>query len=202
MRHGQTSWNKSDRFQGQNQVALNDEGVQQAQRVAQTLKTMHPSFLYASPLLRARQTADIIGRSCALPVTHLGGLMELDLGELDGITGEEMRARYPDVYQMWGRDPSQVRMPGGESLQQLQDRVWAQVESIGASHAGDDVVAVSHNFAIVAALCRLLDMPLSRFHRLRVDLGSMSTVELVPRGWRVISLNAGVHLNANSPTED
>ena len=194
VRHGQTTWNKSGRFQGQNQVSLNVEGVQQAHSAARKLNSLNAKFLYSSPLPRAMETAGIIGSYCNLPTIQSGRLMELNLGELDGITSGEMKKEYPDTYKLWRSDPSKVKMPNGESLVELQNRMWSQVMALGLRHHEDEIIAVSHNFAISATLCRMLNIPLSNFHRIGIDLGSISTIEKMDDNWRIISLNKGFQL--------
>ena len=120
--------------------------------------------------------------------------MEMNLGKLDGITSLEMKKDYPNTYDMWRSDPSKVTMPSGESLTDLQNRVWRQLLELAQKHPGDEVIAVSHNFAISATLCRILEIPLSNFHCLGIDLGSISTIEENDRGWNVRSLNKGFKL--------
>ena len=198
VRHGETWWNQKGRFQGHGDVGLNSRGFRQAQSIAETLKPMAPQIVYSSPLPRAIQTAQVIGSACSTSIVPLDELKELDLGEVDGITGPKLRACYPEIYRTWNKDPSKVQMPGGESLGQLQVRAWHAVEQVRKRHTEGIAVAVSHNFAIVSIVCRLLGVPLSRLHRFRVDLGSLTTIEQSQRGWRLISFNELHHLNSHS----
>ena len=191
VRHGQTTWNKTGRFQGQNQVSLNAKGLQQAHNAATTLNTGETKFLYASPLARAMETAQIIGDRSGLVIIQLPLLMEMNLGKLDGITSLEMKRDYPNTFDLWRSDPSKVTMPGGESLNDLQSRMWRQLLELAQNHEGDEVIAVSHNFAISSTLCRILEIPLSNFHCLSIDLGSISTIEENDQTWNVTSLNKG-----------
>ena len=198
VRHGETPWNREGRFQGQGEVGLSPKGIHQAQAVAATLKGLAPEALYSSPLPRSLQTALIIGGEApSLTVVPVDDLKEMDLGEVEGMTGPEMQARYSSIYHAWGKDPSQVQMPGGESLQQFQVRAWHAVEEIQGNHSDGVVVAVSHNFAIVTIVCRLLEVPLSRFHRLRADLGSVTAIEWGHGGWRLASFNEVGHLRSS-----
>ena len=194
VRHGETSWNQEGRFQGQNSVELNAVGLRQAQDVAAAMSTACPGAIYSSPLARALQTAEVIGQVQSLPVTQMNGLKELDLGRAEGLNNVQMQDRYPDLMRRWRTDPAGVRMPGGETLYELQARARRAVERIKSGHPRETAIAVSHNFAIGAVVCEVLDLPLCRFHRIKLDLGSLTTLEHGIRGWRLLSLNQTLHL--------
>ncbi len=87
-------------------------------------------------------------------------------------------------------------MPGGESLTQLQDRTWQAFLNVEESHSDEDIiVVVSHNFAIRAICAKMLGMPLSHFHRMYLNLGSVSMVERGQMGWRLLTYNSTCHLS-------
>ena len=201
VRHGETAWNKEGRFQGQSLVGLNQRGVEQARQVAKAILPMQPTALYSSPLPRSLMTAEEISRELSIPVVPLEGIQEVGLGELEGITGPEMRAQYPSFYTAWREDPSSVVFPGGESMTQLQHRACRALEVIEKAHAKDVIVAVSHNFAIRTILCCFLGLPLSRFHRLRVDLGSITIVHTDSRRQQVVTMNDKCHLDQDESGE-
>lgn len=195
VRHGQTAWNKEGRFQGQGMVGLNERGMAQAREVAKALLPMKPDALYSSPLPRTLMTAQEISRELSIPVVALQGIKEVDLGELEGITDREMRTRYSQVYAAWRENPSELVFPGGESIKQLQERCWHAIEGVERAHPKELIVAVSHNFAIRSILCRFMGLPLSRFHRLRVDLASISVVQARSTSLQVLSINDKCHLS-------
>ena len=199
MRHGETSWNAAGRFQGQSDAGLTDLGIAQAHQAGQALRHLNPTALYSSPLPRALKTAEVISQQLSLPVVALDGLMELHLGDLEGITGPDMRRRYRRIYDAWRQDPSQVTFPGGESLFQLQQRAWEATEQMARAHPQAIVAAVSHNFAIGAIVSRLLGLSLSQFHHVRLDLGSISIIELDRDARCLLSLNDRCHLSAIHP---
>lgn len=195
-RHGETEWNKLGRFQGQNDIALNHRGLAQARDTARAAISWKPVALYSSPLCRTMQVAEEISRLVGVAVIPELRLQELDLGELDGVTGEEMQAGWPQVYETWRNEPAIVVLPGGESLAQLQERAWQAVIDLEQAHGGDDtVVVISHNFTIRAICSRLLGMPLANFHRTYLSLGSVSVIESGQRGWRLLSYNSTCHLS-------
>jgi broad specificity phosphatase PhoE len=89
-----------------------------------------------------------------------------------------------------------VRMPGGETLREVQDRAWAAVESIRDRHPEETVAVVTHNFVVLTTLCRVLELPLAQFRHLRHDLAAVSLLELTPQRQVVLSLNDRCHLRA------
>ena len=196
VRHGETEWNKLGRFQGQQDIALNLRGLAQAKETARAMADDGVIALYSSPLQRTMQVANEISRLTSVPVVPLPGVKELNLGELEGVTGEEMRTIWPDVYSAWSQDPGTLSMPKGESLSQLQDRAWRSLQEVEKAHSGDDViVVVSHNFAIRTMIHKVLGLPLTNFHRLSLDLSSVSTVEYTSRGRRLTCYNFTGHLS-------
>jgi broad specificity phosphatase PhoE len=195
VRHGQTEWNKLGKFQGQVDIPLNEQGLAQAQDAARAAQAWGPTSIYASPLSRTIQVAEEIGRRVSLPVRPDPRLKELDLGKLDGITGEEMRRDWHGVYQAWHENPGDVPMPGGESLAQVQSRAWEAILEIESRHGDDDVlVVVSHNFTIRTIVTKLLGIPWSHFHNMALSLGSLSVIESGQRGRRLLTYNSTGHL--------
>jgi broad specificity phosphatase PhoE len=196
VRHGETDWNKLGRFQGQNSIALNQRGLAQAKDTARAAISWKLTALYSSPLFRTMQVAEEISRLVGVAVIPELRFQELDLGELDGVTGEEMLMGWPQVYETWRNEPAIVVLPGGESLAQLQERAWQAIIDLEQAHRGDDaVVVISHNFTIRAICSRLLGMPLANFHRTYLSLGSVSVIESGQRGWRLLFYNSTCHLS-------
>ena len=196
VRHGETEWNKLGRFQGQGDIALNARGLAQAKETALAMAAAGGITLYSSPLQRTMQVANEISRLANVPVVPVPGVRELDLGELEGVTGEEMRTLWPDVYSTWNQDPGALTMPKGESLSQLQERAWRSLRELEEAHSGDDVVVVvSHNFAIRTVIHKVLGLPLANFHRMTLSLGSICTVDCTARGRRLVCYNSTGHLS-------
>lgn len=196
VRHGETQWNKSDRFQGQYDIALNRRGLAQARQTARALAKEACSAVYSSPLIRTMQVAREIAQPAGLPVVEVDSLKELDLGELEGVTGEEMRSGWPQVYDTWRDNPAKAVMPNGESLVELQERAWAAFQGLEGAHRDQDtVVMVSHNFTIRTIICRLLGIPLENFHCMSLHLSSISRVDATRWGRRLVSYNCTSHLS-------
>ena len=203
VRHGETEWNKLGRFQGQYDTLLNDAGVEQARIIGQAAREWDLTAVYSSPLTRTMQVANEVGGPLGLPVNAREGLMELGLGELEGVTGSEMRAGWPQVYTTWNSSPERVEMPGGESLATLEERSWKVILELQESHGPEDNLAIiSHNFTIRAICGKVLGMPLANFHRLRLALGSVSVFQIDARGPCMLTYNSTCHLQRqNSPSD-
>ena len=200
VRHGETEWNKLGKFQGQRDIELNARGILQAKETALAVVAWQHSTVYSSPLKRTMQVAQEISRLSGKPVEPAPGLQELSLGDLEGVTGEEMRANWPEVYAAWRDDPASVAMPNGETLVQLQDRVWNALLQLEQAHLqtqtqDEALILVSHNFAIRSMIGKILGMPLSNFHRMSLSLSSICTVEIDQRGRRLTSYNSTSHLS-------
>jgi len=195
VRHGETQWNSEGRFQGQIDIPLNDIGISQALATARASLRLGLTALYSSPLKRTIQVAQHISSITGIPINLDPGLMELNLGSLEGITGNDMRRNWPEVWNQWRLDPSLVSMPKGESLISLSDRCWESFDNIQRNHSDDDQIAiVSHNFAIRCICARILQIPLHNFHSMTLSLSSITTVELFRDSWRLLSYNSVSHL--------
>ena len=195
VRHGETQMNSDGRIQGHHGVSLNEKGVRQAQHMANALQKERPFTLYSSPIARTLETAQAISQVDEVPIIKLDGLKEVHAGDLEGLTGQEMRQRYPEFMRSWSQDPGSTQMPGGESLAQLQARAWDAVMTMLDSNPQGKAVAVTHNFTILTILCKVLDLPLASFRRFRQDLGSMTILEMDSGSATIVSLNDRCHLS-------
>ncbi|PWU25099.1 MAG: hypothetical protein C5B48_03035 [Candidatus Rokuibacteriota bacterium] len=192
-RHGQSVSNALRRFQGAQDVPLSELGRRQAALLGSALRGRRLSHVYASPLERARHTAEIVVAELGVRLTLMDDLRELSLGEWEGRTVDEIRALPGDPYARWVRDPMGNVPPGSESLDTVQQRALCAIRTIAAAHPdGDDVLIVAHGGIISAYLAHCLGLPLSAIWRLVVSNGSMSRV--APP--RVLSVNETGHLSS------
>lgn len=175
-------------------MGLDARGRLQALRIAEALASLAPVALYTSPLPRALETATIISQRLGIGACPRDNLKEADIGLLDGLTREEMRQQYPDFMRTWAKDASTAVMPGGESILQVQERAWDTIEEIRGLHPDGNVAVVSHNFTIQALVCKLLGMPLSNFQRLRLNLASITQVEMRQERITLVRYNDQCHL--------
>ncbi len=174
IRHGETDWNREGKVQGLSDIELNSDGRRQARQLALSLKDANIDRIYSSPLLRARQTAQIINSYHQVPVFLDAGLMEMDQGDFEGLSFRELMACEKDFLKKWIADPASVKMPNGESFMELQTRAWKVVAGIIAE--ADNTLVVSHNFTIAAILCKLKNISLSEFRSVHVDTASKTLI--------------------------
>ena len=196
MRHGETDWNKLGRFQGHTDISLNDRGLSQARETAVASEDWGYTAIYSSPLVRTVQVAEEIAKVTPMLISQEPGLKELSLGDLEGVTGEEMRNDWPALFAAWRTEPEKMSMPNGESLGELRDRTWQVILDIEQKHSSDDsIVVISHNFAIRSIVNELLGMPLAYFHRMSLNLASVCTFDSDERGRRLTGYNSTSHLS-------
>ena len=202
IRHGETESNRERLALGREDVPLNEKGCRQAAALAASLAGVSVAAVYASPLCRAVETARLLAEERGLEVQVDEDFIEMAVGDLEGLSPREMIERYGDFLQKWfSTEAGSLRMPGGESLQDVQDRAWAAIERLRERHPEQTVVVVTHNFTIHAILCRVLGLPLASFRRFRHDLGAKAVVEVREDRAIVISLNDTCHLEAEGLVE-
>ncbi|MEU1015637.1 histidine phosphatase family protein [Streptomyces sp. NPDC005900] len=191
-RHGQTAWNLERRFQGSTDIELTDTGVHQARRAARLLASLKPDAIIASDLKRAAATASELAAVTGLPVTYEEGLRETYAGAWQGLTHDEIIARFGEQYAAWKRGES-VRRGGGELETEVADRA-APVVLRHADKLPDNgtLVVVSHGGTIRTTIGRLLGLESLHWE----GLGGLSNccwsvLGQGARGWRLLEHNAG-----------
>jgi probable phosphoglycerate mutase len=199
-RHGQTLWNADNRHQGQIDIPLNDVGREQARHAAQTLVAMKPTHVIASDLERASETGQILADLAGIKLSTDERLRETFAGEWQGMTRDEIVAKYPEDYAAWGGD-SEIRPGGGETRWEVSQRVVAAIEDALLNiPAGGTLVVASHGGALRSALGRLLGLDPRQWTILGVLANAQWSVlseldENMPKlpdlKWRLQEYNAG-----------
>jgi len=193
-RHGESTWNAERRFQGSTDIALSARGRAQAEALGRGLGGYRVQAAYVSPFCRAVETAELALKGTGVPLVVLEELRELSLGQWEGCTVDEIRARDGDPYVAWLRAPHDCPPPGGEPLPVVSQRVRAAIDRIAAAHPnGDDVLVVAHGGVISVYACYLLGCSFNHLWRLRVDNASLTVV----RPPRLVSLNETGHLGGD-----
>lgn len=173
-RHGETDWNAAEVFRGRADVELNNTGVMQAELLGEYLCSDSIDFIYSSPLRRAVKTAEAIANRQALAVNTVPNLIDFDYGEWQGLSRREVRERYPELYQDWISIPEQVRIPGGESLEDVRNRVMPFVEDVVLGIGEGKIVLVSHRVVNKVLICALLGLDNSHFWNIKLDTGGIT----------------------------
>ncbi|MCL5075779.1 MAG: histidine phosphatase family protein [Chloroflexi bacterium] len=195
VRHGQTEWNRVERFRGRADVGLNQTGLIQAQAVARRLRAEGSLVaVYSSPLSRSLETARPIAEMFGLAVQHLAGLIDIDYGEWQGLTPEEVAAKYAALYHCWQEKPHLAQIPGGENLGQVRQRVVAALNEAIARHPGQTIVLVSHKVICKVLLCAVLGLDDSHFWRIEQDNGAINIIEYQDGVFTIRLVNDTCHL--------
>jgi probable phosphoglycerate mutase len=197
VRHGETQWNVEGRCQGQGfDIPLSDAGRDQALRLGARLCGQPLRRAVASPLLRARQTAELALGDRADLVTFDDRLMEICHGQWEGLVPSEIRAGYPDLHRAWREQPHLVQLPGGESLDQVAARAWPAFTAACSGLGADDVVLiVTHDAVNRTLLCRILGLPLARVWAFRQASTCINLLEGKDlENLQVVRLNDASHL--------
>ena len=199
VRHGQTAWNRHERFRGQADIPLDDCGLAQAARTGRHIAALwQPAAIYASPLCRTRQTAAAIAQHFDLPVQSHPGLLDIHYGDWQGLTPDEVAARWPSEFEQWHHAPATVQIPGGESLEILRERGMDAVRTLAARHTSETIVLVGHTVINRVLLLSMMGVGLEAFWRLRQDPCAINVVEAGAQGYVLCLVNQTLHLRTAS----
>lgn len=191
IRHGTTTLNVQNRYRGRRDVPLDAQGWADAVEAAKALSPMGLTAVYAGPLRRTINTAQVIADECRIPdVRILHGLVNLDYGEWEGMTSEEAAMFDPEMFRLYKEDPSKAICPNGERLTDAQKRMVEAVHLMGARHAGERVAAVTHAVMIRLIAGTLLDLPGANW-RIPVGRGSLTKFEVEDGQIRLVGMPDG-----------
>ena len=173
-RHGETEWNVEEVFRGRIDIKLNETGIKQAELLAEYLSKRKIDAIYSSPLKRAVKTAETIAGYHKLDVEIAPGLIDFDCGKWHGLLRQEVKDKYKELYAEWTKNPHQVRMPAGESLNDVRERAMSVVGDVIAKYKGT-VVLVAHRVVNKVLICALLGLDNSHFWNIRQDNCGITT---------------------------
>ena len=193
VRHGETPFNRERKVLGVTDIELNDTGLRQTRQLALSLKEHEIRQIYSSPLKRAYKTAEAINQFHEVPIHLKSGLMEMNAGDFEGLSFEELRANKIDFLQGWMKHPAMTKMPNGESIIELQERAWNVIEEI--IMRDDNVLVVSHNFTIAAILCKIRCADLSQFRNFCVETASKTIIHFMNGVGKIELFNDRSHLD-------
>lgn len=195
VRHGHVEGISPERFRGRADLMLTAEGCQQA---AATARRIHASWtpvaVYTSPLSRCRATAEAIASPFGISPAILEGLTDIDYGDWQGMTPDEVRGRWPDRLRTWYGAPHWAVIPGGETLQQVLSRAVSVLHEMIGRHPSDTVVAVGHDSVNRVILLHALELPLSRYWRLGQAPCAINEIDFADDVFTVRSINGTCHL--------
>jgi broad specificity phosphatase PhoE len=177
MRHGETPWNREGRVMGRNPVELNESGRAQVEAGITVARSLKPDLIMTSPLVRARQTAEIIAKGLGgVEIIEESEIAEVCYGRWEGMTYHDLIE--DPHYIVYRESPIEYPTPGGETLRQVQARGVAALTRAFQAHPGKRVLFVSHGDIIRTVLAYFLGLDLHFFHRLRIDNATFSGIQI------------------------
>ncbi|HVY56878.1 MAG TPA: histidine phosphatase family protein [Xanthobacteraceae bacterium] len=194
-RHGHVEGIRPRRFRGREDIPLTDLGRAQAKATAHRIAELwQPDGVFTSPMRRCVATGAAIADACGTSNQVLDTLDEMDYGEWQWKTHEEISRTFPELYRKWHAIPHLFRFPQGESLQDVVARVSGALRYVLQEHRDRTVVLVGHNTVCRALLMQILDQPLSAYWRLYFKPCGISEIEFTDDVSRVLRVNETFHL--------
>lgn len=199
VRHGETEYNRTNRYMGRREEGLNDLGHRQAAQVAARLAADGPfDALVSSPLLRTLETSAHIGSALGLTAVHAAGFVEVDMGSWEGRDRADVEAEDPDRWALWLIDPAKVEVDGMERIGDLLVRVGEALDQTVERYAGRRVIVVTHYACVATAVMHTLGLPSVAYRQFPV--GNASITELrVGRPTKLMRFNETAHLRDGAP---
>lgn len=202
MRHGHVEGIHPERFRGRAELPLSPLGERQAQALAKRVAARFaPVALYTSPMARCIATGAPMAQALGLSSEVLSGLHDLDYGQWQGITHEDVSKQWPQLYNCWYNTPHLLRFPEGESLQDLVARTADGLREVLKRHPNksDVVLLIGHDSVNRALLLQLLDQPLSAYWRVAQSPCCINQIDIHDGKITVLCINDTAHLENLTP---
>jgi alpha-ribazole phosphatase len=188
IRHGEPVAEARGRCYGSLDFGLSETGREQMERVADYVRSEPISAIYTSPRSRAREGAKILAAAISAAVLEVAeDLREMDFGDFEGLTYDEVAARNPELYRRWMENPTEVPFPNGESFPEMRDRVLRAFDAIERKHPGETVALVTHGGVNRILLANTLQIPDNCIFRLAQDYAAINLIEFM-QGLPVVRL--------------
>ena len=176
IRHGQSECNLERRFAGQIDAKLTDLGRRQAQSAAKALQAFPITRIYSSPLSRAMETAKPTAERLGLTIVPEPGILEIDAGEWEGLSFDEIAEKYPEEFDHLQNDRSLLQTPGGESMRNVFDRVTACLDRLVSENRGGCIALFSHALPLRSMMCFWKKIPFSEIGQVHSGPNASITV--------------------------
>lgn len=194
VRHGETKWNNIGKFQGSKDIKLNNKGIKQAESLAKRLSELKLDKIYSSDLKRAYKTANTVAKKHQLAVEEIAELQEVDFGGWEGLGFDEIKEKFDFTLEDWLRAPVDTKVPEGESLLDIKERVVPAFKEILARHEDEKILIVAHGGVNKVLLSHLLNMPLKNCWNLEQDNTAVNKVNFYQSHISLRLLNCTAHL--------
>ncbi len=194
LRHGQTAWNKEEVFRGRSDIPLDETGLREAELAAEYFRSIPIQAVYSSPLSRALQTARKIAASHSLQVEPLEGLIDMSFGVWEGRSLREVKEKDEIRFEQWRDEPHLVRLPGGETLEEVRSRAMAALARVIEQHPEQPLVLVSHRVVNKVLVCGILGLDNSHFWQITQDTTAINLIQHRKGNYVLSLLNETCHL--------
>ena len=180
-------------------IKLSEAGVRHAKAIAAELKDQPFAAIYTSPRQRCRQAATILAKGRRRQCNELDALREVDFGQWEGLTYEQIALRAPEQYDRWMRHPTEFQFPGGECFADMRGRVLAAAAELRAQHPRDAIALFTHGGPIRVLIAHALGIPSANVFRIGVNFGGVSVIEQIGGVPAVIFVNWVIRESSASP---
>jgi broad specificity phosphatase PhoE len=194
VRHGRTAWNKEEIFRGTEDIPLDDQGRKEAVCARDHLKAYTIHAALTSPLSRAVETAEIILSPHGVRAEVHQGLNDLNYGDWQGVSHEEVKRRYPELYRQWKKAPHTVAFPNGESLGAVRDRALRVTQEVVERYPGKVVLLAAHRVVNKVLIAALLGLDNSHFWEIGQDTAAINIFDYSEGRWTCRLVNDTCHL--------
>ena len=194
VRHGETAWNRGQIFRGVYDVPLNDNGRAQARLLGQAAAWRTIDVAYTSPLSRTVETSQLMLEAHGIEATPHAGLLDFNYGDWTGVQDAEVAEKWPKEHALWKSEPHTLRVPGGDTLQDVFDKSFACLEEVARKHDGQTVALFAHRVVNKLLVLGVLGLGLERFPLIRQDNCSLDHFERTDKGYVIVCLNDTSHL--------
>jgi probable phosphoglycerate mutase len=197
IRHGETEWNLAKKLQGHLDSPLTENGIQQANLLAEALKNKPFDFCYSSDLRRASNTAKIINKHLNLNIIVNSNLRERAFGVFESLTREELKLKHPKILEAYLKKDYDFEVPGGESLKEFYTRIVNEIESIAQKHANKNILMVAHGGVLDCIIRKTFNLPLNAERCYTIYNTSVNCISIVNGKWILEEWGNLEHLKQN-----
>lgn len=195
VRHGQTESNITGYFVGRSNEDISEVGYTQVRNLSSRLTGLSIASIYTSPLQRTLNTARLLAEPHKLEPVVLDDLIEIGLGDWQGLHRDEISQKWPDIWRQSRIDPSDVALPNGESFQQVTERAVRAFTQIVAENANQQALAVTHDVVIRVLAAHVLGTSNSVYRHMEINNASLTIIRVEDSRTRLVTLNDTAHLD-------
>lgn len=194
VRHGLSEYNSARRFAGSSDVEMTDDGYRQTEQLRDRLAVEKIDAIYSSNLKRAMRTAEVISAKHSLEIIPCPELREINYGEIEGLTFEQIGKNYPAVAELITNFSLQLQFPGGECFEEFTARICKFLDRLEKHTPSETILVVAHGGPLRTLVCHLLGIGMEHWRQIRIDNASLTIISIHERGTIISLLNDTSHL--------